>query len=279
MIELIEDLEKARIHECAMHAQAEFRSSIRPIYAADRLTGRPGHIGSCVLLDIDGTPIVSTAAHLIDEVKHTELFIAGTVGTKLVRIVGGRIKTTPDRGGVRRQFDHFDCAFWRPTDYAVQALGAVEFIKAPRISHNRSAVEGRLYTAIGYPISRNKNRVDHLSGQLSTGISMYTTGVETMPKLATALGVSGNEHYFMRFGKHAFAADGEHMNTFGPGGLSGGALLDLGDFSSPEIYAPGARRQPLLSGMLIEHSKPHRALVAVKIGPIVNGARLALARR
>jgi hypothetical protein len=31
--------------------------------------------------------------------------------------------------------------------------------------------------------------------------------------------------------------------------------------------------------MLIEHSKPHRALVAVKIGPIVNGARLALARR
>jgi hypothetical protein len=64
-------------------------------------------------------------------------------------------------------------------------------------------------------------------------VRQYTTGVETMPKLATALGVSGNEHYFMRFGKHAFAADGEHMNTFGPGGLSGGALLDLGDFSSP----------------------------------------------
>ena len=279
MIDLIEDLAQARIHECAMQAHAEFRPSIRPVYATDRFTGRSEHIGSCVLLDIGGTPTVSTAAHLIDEVKHAELSIAGLVGTRLVSIVGGRIKTTPDRGGVRRQFDHFDCAFWVPTDSAVEALGPVEFIKAPRISHNRSEVECRIYTAIGYPISRNKDRVDHASGQLSTGISMYTASVEAMPKLAAERGVSGNEHFFMRFGKHAFTADGEHMNTFGPVGLSGGALLDLGDFSSPEVYALGAKRKPLLSGMLIEHSKQHRALVAVKIGPIVNGIRRALARR
>jgi hypothetical protein len=108
---------------------------------------------------------------------------------------------------------------------------------------------------------------------------MYTGAVEEMPKLAAARGVSGNEHLFMRFGKHAFTADGAQMNTFGPLGLSGGALLDLGDFTLPEVYGPGAKRQPLLSGMLIEHSKQHRALVAVKIGPIVSGIRLALARR
>jgi hypothetical protein len=279
MIELLEDVGRPCTNGIVLQAHADFRPSIRPIYGVCTNSHRIKHVGSCVLLEVDGTPIVSTAAHLIDDLKITELLIAGLVGTELVRIQGGRIKTTPGRGGIRRQFDPFDCAFWQPPEATIAALGPVKFLDASRISHNRAPIENRLYTAIGYPISRNKDRVDHAAEELSIGVSMYTSSMEPMPKLAALRGVSGNEHFFMRFEKHAFTADGTHMNAFGPDGLSGGALLDLGDFSSPEVYAKGIRRKALLSGMLIEHNKQHHALIAVKIGPIINGIRLALARR
>jgi len=249
------------------------------VYAASRDRRQPKHVGSCILLDIDGTPVVSTAAHVIDDIKTAEMFIAGLAGTQWVQITGGSIKTTPDRGSVRRQLDHFDCAFWTPPESAVAALGPVEFLKSERISHNRVPVADRLYTAIGYPVSRNKDRINYVARQLSTGISMYTGTVEAMPALAASLGVSGREHLFMRFGKHAFTANGQQINPFGPIGLSGGALLDLGDFAAPDVYARDPQRRALLSGMLIEHDKRHRALIAVKIGLILNGIRLALAQR
>jgi hypothetical protein len=35
-----------------------------------------------------------------------------------------------------------------------------------------------LYTAIGYPVSRNKNAIDHATKSVTTRISMYTANVE-----------------------------------------------------------------------------------------------------
>jgi hypothetical protein len=67
--------------------------------------------------------------------------------------------------------------------------------------------------------------------------------------------------------------------TFYPEGLSGGALLDLGDFTTFAIYAGETRQRARLAAMFIEyHQKKYRALVAVKIGPIVSGIRNALRR-
>ena len=55
--------------------------------------------------------------------------------------------------------------------------------------------------------------------------------------------------------------------------VSGGALLDLGEFTSPNSCARDPNRSALLSGMVIEYYRDHRALVAVRIGTIVNGIR------
>jgi hypothetical protein len=94
-----------------------------------------------------------------------------------------------------------------------------------------------------------------------------------MPELARKLGVTGSDHLFLHFEKHAFRGDGERVNTFGPRGLSGGALIDLGEFTSPESYARNPKRGALLGGMVIEYHSDHRALVAVEIGMIVNSVR------
>jgi len=49
---------------------ADFKTSVRPIYGLldDR---RLTHIGSCLLLEIDGKRVVSTAAHIADDLALT----------------------------------------------------------------------------------------------------------------------------------------------------------------------------------------------------------------
>jgi hypothetical protein len=230
-----------------------------------------------LLLSIDGERIAVTAAHVMDHLDETSLCIAGRPGTSPVPISGGEIRTTPKPQG-DRQSDHFDIAFWRPPAAAVAGLGAVEFLDSSRISSNDPQTFGRLYTAIGYPYSRNKKKVNHTAKQLSTRVSMYTASVEAMPEVAAMLGVSGRQHLFLRFAQQSFTGGHDLTNTFGPTGLSGGALLDLGEFTSPESYERDPRRNAKLSGMVIEYYSEHHALVAVKIEYVIGSIRRAMAR-
>ncbi len=108
---------------------------------------------------------------------------------------------------------------------------------------------------------------------------MYTGHVVEVPAVAAKLPRSGGGHLLLNFEKQAHTATGERVNAFGPRGLSGGALLDLGDFTSPVLYAPGNQHRAALSGMLIEHWDEYHVMVAVKIGAIVEGIRRDLTRR
>lgn len=279
MIELLEESEQRRQRECASQAAEDFADSVLAIYASSKQTGnRPEHFGSCILLDIDGTPVVSTAAHIADALTNrTTLFVAGPIRPQLVPILGGDIKATTAPHGDRRS-GHSDCAFWRVPDAIVDDLGAVNFLPASRLSHNRSPVERRFYTAFGYAVSRNKDGVDHTNRSIAVIPSMHTSSPVSAPALMEELRVSGDDHIFVRFEKQGQDADGATANNFHPKGFSGGALLDLGDFTSPAVYAGGTGHRALLSGMIIEYHKKHRALVAIKIGPIVSGIRNALRR-
>ena len=107
---------------------------------------------------------------------------------------------------------------------------------------------------------------------------MHTSNAVSEPKLTRRLNSREDQHIFVRFAKHAQDADGVEMKTFYPEGLSGGALLDLGDFTSYDIYAGDTKHRARLAGVIIEYHEDRRALVAVKIGPIVSGIRNALAR-
>jgi hypothetical protein len=233
------------------------------------------HIGSCLLLNIVSTPIVCTAAHVMDHLQESPVYVGGALGSGLVPIAGGRIRSTSQPN--RRRSDHFDSAFWVPPPSAVDAMGDVIFLDDARLSV-AVPTPGRLYTAIGYPVSRNKNAIGHATKSITTRISMYTASVETMPNLASKLGVSGAEHFFLRFENRAFTGDGGRQNTFGAKGLSGGALLDLGEFTSLESYDQDPRGSAMVSGMVMEYHKEHRALVAVRIDAIVSGIRAALSR-
>ena len=230
MIQTLADLAQARIRECAPQAVEDFRRSVRPIYAAE---GEDyvhlEHVGSCLLLEIDGRRILSTAAHIADWLtKNWKLCVLGLVGTHPIGIVG-RVRATVPPMGIR-QWDHLDCAFWEVPGEAVAAFGPVEFLGAPRLSKNRAPVAGRAYTAFGFPVCRNEDSID-AAGSISVRMSMYTGGlVDVPPTLAEKLPMSGQEHLLLNFSEEAETIGGESIATFDPVGLSGGALIDLGDF-------------------------------------------------
>ncbi len=253
-------------------AEREFRPSVRPVYRNSESNPRPEQVGSCLLLNIDGVPIVVTAAHIIDQRTEYTLYIAGGLRTSPVPIRGGVIASTPkfEEG---RTSDHFDTAMWIPPDQAVDNLGTVTFLDSSRILRIRKPSAGRLYTALGYPVSRNKKAIDHAKRSISTRVSMYTGRVDEMPELAANLRVTGRDHLFLRFEKRSFTGDGTCENTFGPIGLSGGALLDLGDFTSTEAYARDPTGSALLAGMVIECHWEHHALVAVRIDAVMDAIR------
>jgi hypothetical protein len=178
-----------------------------------------------------------------------------------------------------RQLDHLDCAYREISANDAADLGPVEFLRESRMSHNRVPPERRVYTAFGYAVSRNKNSIDRRTRSIANRLSMYTGHVAEVPALAAKLPRSDEGHLLLNFEKRAHTTNGERVNAFGPRGLSGVALLDLGDFTSPAIYAPDSQHRATLSGMLIEHWDEHHVMVVVKIGAIVEGIRRDLTRR
>lgn len=261
MIETLEDAERRLLHERATRARRAFRRAVRPIYAVAGDGPNPimQHIGSCILLSIDGHRVVATAAHVLDNRAHGLLSVGGVVGTHPVPIVDGMLRTTTAPLG-DRQRDANDCGFWLIPEAALATLGAVEFLDASRISHNRASSDHRYYMAMGYRRSRNKKTVNHRRKAIETRASTYSGSLLPIPEPAKKLGFLDGQHFFLHFDECAEDEAGAQVNAFGPRGFSGGALVDLGDFRPAQVYASADSWRPLLSGMLIEHRDDYRGM-------------------
>jgi hypothetical protein len=116
-----------------LQAEKDFRPSVRSIYRNNDQDMRVEHIGSCLLLDINGSPCVVTAAHIMDQGAAAPLYIAGRPGTQLVPILDGTVMTAlmPAAG---RNSDPIHVGFWLPPPAVLDALGALDFLDEARIS-------------------------------------------------------------------------------------------------------------------------------------------------
>lgn len=154
-----------------LRGERDFRAAERPVYRNNAVNPRPVHVGSCLLLNVDSVPLVVTAAHILDQRTNDTLYIGAPFWSHPASIVGGATMATPTRDAGRAS-DHFDTAVWIPPLQVVDMLGAASFIDHSRISHHSKPSAGRLYTALGYPRSRNRNAIDHVTRSISTHISM-----------------------------------------------------------------------------------------------------------
>ncbi len=257
-----------RTDECVDVAAKDFSAAVRPIYGSND-QGRPEHIGSCVLLMVDGAPVLLTAAHVLDNNAKSTLYIGGE--TSLVQINGDFLATNKP-GGCRAD-DHFDFAAQKLSSQTVCALGAVKYISEDELSSNTSDTTGHVYLVLGYPNTKNR-KVKATGKCVLPQLWKYSSTHKPNPSLEAKLKIPSDSHYFLGFDKkHSKDASGTIVNSIDPTGISGGALIDLGNLANPKNLATSTQCKGRLAGLAIEFHATHRAIVATRLQTILQGLR------
>jgi hypothetical protein len=269
LIKTVQEVTKEWAKECLALAKEKFAPAIRPIYASND-TRRPIHVGSSVLLKIDGVPHLLTAAHVIDWIKHASLYIGGE--NHLTEIEAEFRVTKADT----RDDDRYDFAFTIIPESMAVKLGGVTYISDKEISYMPAQTTGHVYTALGYPNSLNK-KIDHTKKHIPTVIWPYAATVLSDPDataLTKSLKVGGEDHIFIKFNeKHSMDLHtGKIVNSLKPTGISGGALIDLGNLADLDRFAE-PRTGGRLVGLLIEHRARYKAMVATRMTTIIRAIR------
>lgn len=273
-LETVKEAALARFKLCSDEVSGLLLDSVKIVYRHVDVDedDRPEAIGTCFLFELDSRKYLVTAAHVFDFSKEGSIYVAG--GKKLVRL-RGEFWVTPTIAGSRRKDKH-DFAFQVLTSEMVAQLGAVRFIDASKVSHNRGTMEGRMFFAMGFPASRNKRKkINPSNTHLRARAWTYCSTLLTDVNAAQAIGASESVHLLLKH-NHKFSRTfgGHKARSVKPQGASGGLLVDLG-VAHLSGLRPDAPCTWFVAGMLIEKHNNCDAIVVVKIGVIVDAMRSA----
>ena len=254
-----------RMNECVDILAKQYMKSVRPIYGSTE-HGKPFHIGSCVLLEADGSHYLITAAHVIDHNDYTTLYVSGE--NHLVQIEAEALITKPSNGN--RADDKLDFAILPlSTDIKTQ-LGDVVFIGASSTSNASPESKGQLYLALGFPNSKNK-KVNNTEKKVTQKPFVYSSTLNLDDNIFQEVGATKNLHYLLDFcSKHSKDENNSVVNSISPTGASGGALFFIEGMNNPENYRPNADCTGKLVGVLIENHKQQKVIMATKISVVIN---------
>jgi hypothetical protein len=269
IVKSIGEIVRERMTECTDAGAQQFIGSIRPIYGSTE-NGNPIHIGTCILLQIENLKYLLTAAHVIDENEHSSLYVGGE--SEVILIEGDFLCTKKPEGG--RDNDHYDFAWLQLSDQFIGKMGNVCFAEEKQFSNYNGQTEGRLYLALGYPNTKNR-QINTQEKSVKPHYMKYASTVKPNDVLCKKLGVSGKDHLFLNYNpKHSKDEAGKIVNSIVPRGISGGALIDMGNIAKLDSYIPGASCKGQIAGMLIENHRDCKAMSAVKVGVIVEQIKM-----
>jgi hypothetical protein len=132
LVKTVKEAMNERVSECLALAKDKFAPAVRPIYASTD-THRPIYVGSSIFLKINDVPHLLTAAHIIDWVKHSSLYVSGA--THLTEIEAEFRVTKADN----RDNDRYDFAFAVIPESMAAKLGNVTYISDKEILRHASA--------------------------------------------------------------------------------------------------------------------------------------------
>jgi hypothetical protein len=249
-----------RLRECIAAAQDQYGAAVLPIYGSNS-KGAPFQIGSCVLLRLDGESFLVTAAHVIDWHERASLYVGQSQLEPIALdfIVTNRVAGSRDR-------DKADVAIAKlPADF-VAKLGGAKFITKSELSYADVKTKGQAFTCLGFPNSKNK-KVDR-NKTIITAQMASVTGLRILPNdLVRELRVSGDQHVFVKHNKYSKDLVGTKVNSFSLPGMSGGAVIDLGNVADPKNLT--SKCNPRLAGILIEFHSKHEAIVGTRLAFIL----------
>lgn len=249
-------------------AVSTFRDAVRPIFGSSD-KGRPVHIGSCIAIRVDGKCYLLTAAHIVDQNEHTTLYVGGNH----LHPLSAEFLATVKPSGTRK-LDRYDFALGKLSDDDLVALSGVKFVEKTDILWGDGKLNGHVFTSIGYPNSKNK-KVDDSSKSVLTQLYHYSNVAKSHPTLAKELKVSGEDHLFIKFNdKRSQNEAGAFVYPPSLRGMSGGAVISLGDISDPDVVAGCRDPRPMLAALFIEFYKAHKIIVATRMSCVLDAIRV-----
>jgi hypothetical protein len=246
------------LNSATKSAMDRFGPAIYPIYAFREYS--PEFIGTCFGIAYRGRKFLVTAAHVMD--NHREAQLAVGVSTGMYSIVGDFFTVkTPQVG---RDEDPFDFA-WQELNsedaknFEVIASDDIDISNVP-------PSDKKAYTAIGYPLSKNKKIRPNERQQrnITPKRVQYSDFRVDAVEYFKHRGMTLETHIAIKRDNRAIDADGREGNTIGLKGMSGGPLIDIG------LRAPDGQLSPQkVAGILIEHNDKETIIVAVRLGLVL----------
>lgn len=175
-IKTIEEITRDYLNDAAKAALTTFRDAVRPIYRTTE-RGVPDHIGTALLLELSEGKFLLTAAHVLDHNSETSLYLGADAFAMLQ--FEALVSVAADG---KRSSDHADFAMARLGDDVLAKLPNARFITEAEISRSAVSSEGRTYTCLGYPNSKNKVK-PHKGSRVTPQLLPYTS----IGRSATAL--------------------------------------------------------------------------------------------
>jgi hypothetical protein len=239
-----------------------FSSAVRSLAVPDTSGIDLIPIGSGVLIWQRGARYVLTAAHVAEAFPGHAVYV-GT-NTSWIELPHPFYKTNPPRGKDRRS-DQLDFAFAPVRDQAAESLDGCHFLDASETSPDEHVIftppHRSKYTVFGYPL----NRFDmSYPTRTSYPKNIAFTGAIASRDEYKTLGLTVDGHIVIECDQDRVSSKkGVHS---GPklDGVSGGGI-----FRMPSLETIGNVARPRLAGVVIEHDRRHRLLVATRLGTIL----------
>ena len=196
--------------------------AVCPIYGLDPCE-KPFQVGSAILFTVATCSFLVTAAHVLDENKHTTLYVAGL--NKLVPLAGPshRVQAPP----TGRKDDSIDMGFVLLSKALQAELGRFTFLKPQDIDVNDSPAHQTLYAFVGYPETKNR-----LSRQKTFQLSSVLVAVTPTPAESyEGYGLNPTAHFVGGFDRSKLVDAHKQVITGPmPHGMSGGGVWRLGSY-------------------------------------------------
>ena len=230
------------VHDCLMEASeaaaAKFRAAIRPIYAA-KPSGDPIHIGSSILLSLREGRFLLTAAHVLDWADGTSLFLGAASATKPVPLSFDALVSRSLDGA--RAEDRVDFALAKLEGETGAELAGDQYVHESDISQSVAPTEGRTYTCLGYPNSKNRVTL-YRGGLITPKLGIYTSQGRPEHRLP---GIADDDLHILVDHDQKWSRDekGVRVNSTALPGFSGGAIVDVGRLSDPAALASPRRAE------------------------------------
>lgn len=198
-------------------------NAIVPVLLWKSKASRPHHVGSAVMLHLDGRTCLLTAAHVADLHHEGKLCIPGPGGaTEFAGGIGFNLLPP----GISRNIDPIDIAFLVPTEDQHSVLpDEYKPVEPKCIDLSGKLEEGDFCLIAGYPLSRAW--VKYKNNEI-IGSRLHFVGVAVAQSQYAAHGCNSDVNILIEYHLNkAIYPEGDRANAPSPRGMSGGGVFRI----------------------------------------------------